>query len=126
MTFVPEISRPRRRPSLTPMIDVVFLLLVFFMLASRFGVDQVIQLPLASGGGTYEGPPRIVEVLPDGVRLNGLALSENQLTAQVGRLTEAPTDVIVLRGGDSASLQRIVTVGDALRAAGFTRLVLVE
>ncbi|MEO0362761.1 MAG: biopolymer transporter ExbD, partial [Pseudomonadota bacterium] len=30
---------PRRRPSLTPMIDVVFLLLVFFMLAARFGVE---------------------------------------------------------------------------------------
>ena len=30
------------------MIDVVFLLLVFFMLASRFGIDQVIPLPLAA------------------------------------------------------------------------------
>ncbi|NSY41645.1 biopolymer transporter ExbD, partial [Leisingera sp. ANG59] len=30
--------------SLTPMIDVVFLLLVFFMLASRFGMDTVLQL----------------------------------------------------------------------------------
>ena len=53
-------ARPRRRPSLTPMIDVVFLLLVFFMLASRFGVETVISLPLASGGGSYSGPPRIV------------------------------------------------------------------
>ena len=34
----------RRKPSLTPMIDVVFLLLVFFMLAWRFGVDT--HLPL--------------------------------------------------------------------------------
>ena len=37
--------KPRRRPSLTPMIDVVFLLLVFFMLASRFGMDAVLNLP---------------------------------------------------------------------------------
>ena len=41
--------RPRRKPSLTPMIDVVFLLLVFFMLASRFGQDNI--LPLVAGTG---------------------------------------------------------------------------
>ena len=40
----------RRTPSLTPMIDVVFLLLVFFMLASRFGVDMEIPLNLAGQG----------------------------------------------------------------------------
>lgn len=50
-------SRPRRRPSLTPMIDVVFLLLVFFMLASRFGMDQVVEMPIASGGGTLPARP---------------------------------------------------------------------
>ncbi|MEO1612916.1 MAG: biopolymer transporter ExbD, partial [Pseudomonadota bacterium] len=36
MLFAPEITK-RRRPSLTPMIDVVFLLLVFFMLAAVGG-----------------------------------------------------------------------------------------
>ena len=36
----------RRRPSLTPMIDVVFLLLIFFMLVARFGVDKVIDINL--------------------------------------------------------------------------------
>lgn len=41
--------RPRRRPSLTPMIDVVFLMLIFFMLASRFG--QETTLPLGAAGG---------------------------------------------------------------------------
>ncbi|NDG47206.1 MAG: biopolymer transporter ExbD, partial [Flavobacteriia bacterium] len=34
----------RRRPSLTPIIDVVFLLLVFFMLASTFTVDKKVNL----------------------------------------------------------------------------------
>ena len=42
------VSRPRRRPSLTPMIDVVFLLLIFFMLAARFGMEGA--LPSVVGG----------------------------------------------------------------------------
>tara|TARA_E500000305_G_scaffold111236_1_gene122171 strand:+ start:42929 stop:43090 length:162 start_codon:yes stop_codon:yes gene_type:complete len=37
-------ARPKRKPGLTPMIDVVF-----FMLALRFGVDTVVPFPLAEG-----------------------------------------------------------------------------
>ncbi len=53
-SFAPP--RPsRRRPNLTPMIDVVFLLLVFFMLASQFGRPQA--LPLFGGGGRWRAMP---------------------------------------------------------------------
>ena len=126
MSFVPDTPRPRRRPSLTPMIDVVFLLLVFVTLASRFGLDQVFPLPLASGGGSYEGPPRLVEILPEGVRLNGTPLPDAALSAEIAPLTTTPSDLIVLRGADDAPLQRTVTIGALLRAAGFTQLVLIE
>jgi biopolymer transport protein ExbD len=126
MSFTQDIARPRRKPSLTPMIDVVFLLLVFFMLASRFGIDAIVPLPLVSGGGTYQGPPRLIEVLPDGIHLNGLAIPETTLVDKVQRLTNAPTDVIILRGAAETKLQRVVTVGAALRQAGFTHIVLIE
>ncbi|MCA0921389.1 ExbD/TolR family protein [Pseudooceanicola nanhaiensis] len=127
MTLFSDPPRRRRRPSLTPMIDVVFLLLVFFMLASRFGTDHVLPMPLASGGGTaYEGPPRLVDVTPDGLRLNGQPMDEAALIAAMADLTEAPTDPIILRGRDGADLQAIVSIGTALRGAGYTALVLVE
>ena len=61
---------PRRHPrrmSLTPMIDVVFLLLIFFMLSSRFGMDTV--LPIAGGAGgsesAWQGAPRLVRIGAD-------------------------------------------------------------
>jgi biopolymer transport protein ExbD len=121
-----EPRRPRR-PSLTPMIDVVFLLLVFFMLAARFGTDM--QLPLVFSGGAaaeYEGPPRLVDVLPQGQKLNGVKISPEALAAELQRLTRAPSDTIVLRPRDGAVLQRVVDVMQALSGAGFTTLVLVE
>ncbi len=123
-----DTPRPRRRPSLTPMIDVVFLLLVFFMLASRFGVDT--HLPLnaagAAQGAAYSGPPRLVDILPDAVRLNGQAVDPDALAAKVLALTRAPTDTVVLRARDGADLQRVVDVMQRLRAAGLRALVLVE
>ncbi|NNU82149.1 biopolymer transporter ExbD [Halovulum dunhuangense] len=123
-----DVPRRPRRPSLTPMIDVVFLLLVFFMLASRFGLD--LQLPLNLAGGVnadeYEGPPRLVDVLPKDLRLNGVAVRAQDLATSLENLTATPQDTIILRPRDDASLQRVVEVMEALAAAGFSRLVLVE
>jgi biopolymer transport protein ExbD len=60
--------RRTRRPSLTPMIDAVFLLLVFFMLASRFGRAGAVALVGAGdgAGAPWSGPPRLAEVAPGG------------------------------------------------------------
>ena len=104
------------------MIDVVFLLLVFFMLASRFGADAM--LPLAAAGGDYTGPPRLIDVFPDRVALNGIETAS--LTQALAPLMQAPTDTLVLRGKDGASLQRIVAVTETLRQAGYSSVVLVE
>lgn len=120
--------RRRRAPSLTPMIDVVFLLLVFFMLASRFGSETEIPLAVASASGraVYDGPPRLVDVLPGGVRLNGQAVAEDALAARLEGLMHTPADTVVLRARDGASLQRLVDVIEPLRRAGFAGLALVE
>lgn len=117
-------ARPRRRPSLTPMIDVVFLLLVFFMLASRFGTEAVLTMPLAAGGGAYAGPPRLVEIAPESLALNGQPVSD--LATALTPLMENPSDTVILRGREGADLQRIIAVTETLNAAGITSVILVE
>lgn len=116
----------RRRMSLTPMIDVVFLLLVFFMLAARFGAEGAIGLDLGGDSQTYAGPPRLVDVYPHEVRLNGLPIAADALPSALSALSESPSDVIVLRSRDGADVQRLVDFLDRLKEAGFVSLVLVE
>lgn len=119
--------RQRRKPSLTPMIDVVFLLLVFFMLASQFGRDAALPLSAATGGSSsYTGPPRLVDIGVDELKLNGVVLSEEMLGIKLGELVENDTDIVILRGSETATLQRMIDVAQALRAAGFTNLSIVE
>lgn len=111
------------------MIDVVFLLLVFFMLASRFGQDMALDVALAGAGDAetpYQGAPRIIDVLPDGQKLNGVAVEAEELITDIQRLTDAPSDTIILRGREAASLQRVMDVMGLLNAAGFSQLVIVE
>lgn len=120
--------RRRRGLNLTPMIDLVLLLLVFFMMVSRFGGDLGLPLAVAapSGGQAWQGPPRLVTVGADGVTLNGVAVAVADLPARLAPLMPAPDAPVVLRSGDGADLQALVAVMDGLRQAGLTRLVLVE
>ncbi|MFV1493533.1 biopolymer transporter ExbD [Phaeobacter sp. JH18-32] len=121
-----QAQRPRRKPSLTPMIDVVFLLLVFFMLASRFGTDAVLDLPLAGQGGSYNGPPRLIGIGAGNLDLNGQPVAESNLPAALALLMDSPGDMLVLRGRDQADVQRITDVTSLLRQAGFSNFVLVD
>lgn len=124
-----DLASPRRarRPSLTPMIDVVFLLLVFFMLASRFGSEGAIVVSGGQAGTSdYDGPPRLVDVLQNGVLLNGGDIRENTLAEQLETLMKAPGDVVVLRAKDGANTQRLIEVMEALGQAGYGNLVMVE
>lgn len=125
MTFTIDSPRARRKPSLTPMIDVVFLLLVFFMLAARFGQETQLPMEIAGAGPAYTGPPRLIDVMPEGQTLNGVARSLDDLVRDLGGLTGAGSDTIVLRPRDGADVQRLVAVINALRDAGYTAIAVV-
>lgn len=120
-------ARIRRKPSLTPMIDVVFLLLVFFMLSARFGQDQAITLNAGGAStSTYSGPPRLIEVREDGLLLNGIELTDLTLLDSLQPLMERPEDVVILRSADEAKTQRLVDVLTLLSASGITNVALIE
>ncbi|MEO1494183.1 MAG: biopolymer transporter ExbD [Pseudomonadota bacterium] len=120
-------ERRRRRPSLTPMIDVVFLLLVFFMLSARFGLDNAIPIaPALSGGGGYTGAPRLITVTADGVLLNGTPIPQTELIGSVQALMPSEDAIIVLRVRGEASLQTLVDVLDLLQRGGINNTVLAE
>ncbi|MEM0942374.1 MAG: biopolymer transporter ExbD [Pseudomonadota bacterium] len=106
---------------MTPLIDVVFILLVFFMLASSFLDWRSIKLASAgqaAGGGGVEGA-LLVELTPQGVRLSGERLSETELATRLSaRLAESPEQRLLLRPAPGVEMQGMVQLMDLLAAAG--------
>lgn len=117
----------RRAISLTPLIDVVFILLVFFMLASSF-LDWrhiSLQTPAGPAAGTSMTGALLVEVRPDGVRLAGETLALESLVERVAaRLADDPSRRVLIAPADGVSLQRAIDVLDRLSAAGATDISL--
>ena len=120
-----------RRPliSLTPLIDVVFILLVFFMLASSFLDWRAIALDApatAAAGASMEGA-LLVEVRPDGLRLGGENVSLDALVQRAAALLEKkPERRVLIRPDAGVDVQRVVAVLDRLAAAGVGNLSLVR
>ena len=109
------------------MIDVVFLLLVFFMLASRFGAEVAIDLPLAAASDKpYSGEPRLIDIRPEGLSLNGREMTADALLVAMAPMMLSHDDAIILRAREEADLQRVVEVMELLTSAGYETLVLVE
>ena len=120
----------RRRPHLirlTPLIDVVFILLVFFMLSSSFAQRRALELEGAgpAAGGELRGA-LLVDVRRDGLRLSGEPVSLEQLAAAVaGHVARDPGRRVLVRPGPQVTLQPLVTVLDRLGAAGVRQVSVV-
>lgn len=116
-------SRPRKRLriSLTPLIDVVFILLVFFMLASSFLDWRSIRLSAAGPAGAPSSVQGalLVELTGADVRLSGEQMDIAALEARIAAHLEArPSQRVLIRPAPAVDMQRMVRVLDVLAAAG--------
>ena len=119
-------TRRARKPSLTPMIDVVFLLLVFFMLVTRFGSDQSMTLNIPQGGGEWVGAPRLLDVSAVQVHLNGIEVPTKNLAPALLNIMPGPDAPVLLRAAAATNIQRLVDVMSDLNQAGITSVIVVE
>ena len=119
-------QRSRQELNVAPLIDVVFLLLIFFMLASTFIEPNAVDIRLSGGNAetVNTADPLVVEVIPDGsVRLNGLRLSFEQLTVEIAaRIKGDPSRVITIMAGADIPVQTLIQVMDQVRSAGTNNL----
>ncbi|MDN5940175.1 MAG: biopolymer transporter ExbD [Salinisphaera sp.] len=127
LRFAAEPKPRRALISLTPLIDVVFILLLFFMLASSFSDYHSISLdpPAAKAGPTSMQGALLVEVRRDGLRFAGTYVSLQGLVQRVRHhLQRTPGRRVLVQPGPGVSLQKTVNVLDRLIAAGATHLSL--
>jgi len=110
---------------LAPMIDIVFLLLIFFIVTwqfSRYETELNVSVPTAEEGSELTRPKGeiIVNVLADGtIRVEGVTLNLPQLHDKLAPIAiRFENQPIRIRGDASVVYQRIVEVIDTCQKAG--------
>lgn len=115
--------------NLTPLIDVVFLLLIFFMVATSFldpEKEIEIELPQAMSGEAMDEAPDelIINVMQDGsLIVSGQPIDEAGLGSTLQRAARRnPETPVTIRGDRLVAHEKIVAVMDACGIAGLTNL----
>jgi len=111
--------------NLTPMIDIVFLLIIFFMLGTKITeIERKIPLkvPEVTDHGALSAAPerRIINVYRDGtITLDRKTVTLDELTQELARVVRQYEDLGVLVRGDAYTLyQRVAEVLNACSQAG--------
>ena len=113
--------------NLTPLIDVVFILLIFFLLTSNATQGISLDLPEANTGETIPTETREVEITADSQYLfNGVEVEGSKLlpVLRAARRQAPELQIVVLRADRAAKVGEFVTVMDTIRQTGFYNLVI--
>lgn len=119
---------------IAPMVDVVFVLLLFFMAAAGSQVinkELTVMLPSGGVSSQAEKVPLIIDIFPDGrVQMNNKvydSLSSRDLPELQAKLAEAVAkfgdkDPVIVRPDPQSRHERIMDVLNAATAAGIKNL----
>ena len=110
---------------LTPMIDMVFLLLIFFLVATTFHQEEReinIALPVAASGGPISATLREIVINVDaegGIIVSGRRIEADDLRSMVSEAVAVnPEQKVTVRGDRSTAYANVVTVLDICKASG--------
>lgn len=124
MNFRPRLRSEDVGFQMTPMIDVTFLLLTFFLMTSVYSVWEKeidISLPTAQTGTTPQRLPGeiIINIVKDGaVVVNGRTLDDGSLASLLRRLAQLfPGQPVLIRADKTTQYDHVIHVLDLCRKA---------
>ena len=113
--------------NLTPMIDILFLLIIFFMVGTKFAEWEsklTLKVPQVKDVGALAPAPekRVVNVYQDGrISLDREFVTLDELTGRLSTVREQYRGLgVVVRGDAEGAFQNVATVLSACREAGIT------
>ncbi len=122
--------RPPEKPDITPLLDVVFILLIFFVVSSVFAVQGMeMDLPGAGSSQSVSGKTHTIRITPDNTLLfDNVPITARELSFRLGAIKGSnpnPSPAkIVLECSPNARVGTFISTADTVRAQGFEDLVI--
>jgi biopolymer transport protein ExbD len=126
MRLAPLQSRRRAEVQMAPLIDCIFLLLIFYAVTTQFVTDERLKLKLPeaktaedAGTGAADKPPVVVVAADGTVWIDDQLVPEDQLEGKIRQMvSQAPEQAIILKGDRDADYGVVVHVLDIARSVG--------
>ena len=114
------------RIEIIPMIDIMFFLLVFFMMITLHmvpsqGVSS--NLPKSSTEEALKHPKVVINIHSDGaIKVADEVMTMDQLSAYLKQQKDPAHTIVTIAGSAKTSLQNLMHVMDACRSAGISQI----
>lgn len=119
-----ELEHGLRQIDIAPLIDMVFQLLIFFMLTSSFVIQPGIKVNLPKAVTSEVVKYENAEIVVSGenvIYLNGKVMTTKELKAFLKQAAKRKQSVLI-KSDKRASLGRVVEIWDMCREVGITQI----
>ena len=124
--FKKYIKEEKCHTNLTSMIDVIFILLVFFMISTQFKNSSIkMQLPKLEKGSSAEAMQKEPEISANAelIFFNGMQVSEQELEKNLLNLSnEKPEMTVRFKGDKNISYQRFLEIYSIIERSGIKKI----
>ena len=121
-SLISQAVEEAEEPNITPMLDVVFILLIFFIVTANFIKDPGLEInrPDSETAEITENAAILIAIGPTGeIYMDGRRIDVRQVKANVIRLmAENPQGAVVMQADKKATAEKIISVMDEVREAG--------
>lgn len=123
-----EFERIRRRHThidIAPLVDMVFLLLLFFMLTYQVVAEHGIEVSLPESETSQVQEKTEVEIIVDAkgdLYINDTQINLDQLPEALNRLFTSKDQPLIIRADRQAHVGILVNIMDAGRSSGFSNI----
>ena len=121
-SLISQAVEEAEEPNITPMLDVVFILLIFFIVTANFIKDPGLEInrPDSETAEITENAAILMAIGPAGeIYMDGRRIDVRQVKANVIRLmAENPQGAVVMQADEKATAEKIIAVMDEVREAG--------
>ena len=111
-------AQKRPKLMLTPLVDAIFILVFFFMLATQFEARKSLIItpsPTGQGLGAAEGF-LLLRATPEGLSLNGRQIEADRLIEEINRAKDAGVKSLTLQTVQGVSVQQLVGLLEKLNS----------
>ncbi|MCD4742537.1 MAG: biopolymer transporter ExbD [Desulfobacteraceae bacterium] len=128
LAFKSRKNRYQIQPPLTSLIDIVFLLLIYFMLTTNFIVEEGIKIKLPNAKASAPQIKQEITIFVDKAGITYIADKEvpiDKLYTRIKDMIGNDTDrLVVVKADKTVILNKAVRVMDIAKAAGASKLCL--
>ncbi|MEE1291071.1 MAG: biopolymer transporter ExbD [Spirochaetota bacterium] len=123
------LNRPKSSIDMTPLMDIIFLVLIFFMVGTTFEMNRSLKMnlpeTLTAEGNLSENKILLEADIDGNIAVNGQKVDLASLSETILNLSPTETTEVYIMGDENVPYKTIVQIMDIVKILGLEQISLV-